>query len=104
MSLVSAIKGVLVPLPAPGAPPSQINSLGNLRLSLPCFSSRSSQTAEKISWASLISRSATGFQGGPATTSSMGTSINHMGENHLPSFLETITSKSQDVRKNPEEK
>ena len=42
-----------------GAPPSQMNSRGKRRLSRPCFSSRSAQTAEKMSWASLISRSAT---------------------------------------------
>ena len=33
------IKGVLVPLPAPGAPPSHMISLGNTRFSRPCLDS-----------------------------------------------------------------
>ena len=51
------IKSEFVPLPAPGAPPSKINSLGNRILLRPNSSSNSRQTALKMSWASLTSRS-----------------------------------------------
>src|SRR5262245_35191610 len=60
MSRVLAMNGVFVPLPAPGAPPSQMNSRGNRRLSRPYFSSKSSQTAAKMSLASLTSRLGSG--------------------------------------------
>src|SRR5262245_57926599 len=60
MSRVRAMNGVFVPLPAPGAPPSQMNSRGKRRRSRPYFSSRSSQTAEKMSLASFASSPGSG--------------------------------------------
>ena len=51
------MNSVFVPLPEPGAPPRRMNSLGNRRFSRPYSASSSSQTAEKIRAASLISRS-----------------------------------------------
>ena len=54
---VLAMNAVLVPLPAPGAPPRRMISLGKRRFSRPKSASRSCQTDSKISWASLISRS-----------------------------------------------
>src|SRR5262245_28458256 len=51
------MNAVLVPLPAPGAPPSRMISLGNRRLSRPKSASISCQTDSKIRCASLISRS-----------------------------------------------
>ena len=51
------MKGVLVPLPAPGAPPSQMISPGKQSLARPNSCSRSLQTRSKIRLASLISRS-----------------------------------------------
>ena len=55
---------VFVPLPAPGAPPRRMISLGNRRFSRPKSASRSDQTEPKISWASLISRSVSFPAGG----------------------------------------
>src|SRR5581483_1768159 len=52
-----AMKDVFVPLPAPGAPPRRINSLGKRRFSRPKSASRPCQIDSKISCASLISRS-----------------------------------------------
>ncbi len=51
------MKSEFVPLPAPGAPPSRINSLGNLIALRPKRPSSSRQTAPKMSCASLTSRS-----------------------------------------------
>jgi hypothetical protein len=51
------MKSEFVPLPAPGAPPSRINSLGNLIVLRPKSPSSSRQTAPKMSCASLTSRS-----------------------------------------------
>src|SRR5688572_9609183 len=48
---------VLVPLPAPGAPPRRMISLGNRRFSRPKSASRSCQTESKMRCASLISKS-----------------------------------------------
>ncbi len=48
---------VLVPLPAPGAPPRRMISFGKRNCSCPSSSSSASQTALKIRRASLISRS-----------------------------------------------
>jgi len=52
-----AMKAVLVPLPAPGAPPRRMISFGKRRFSRPTSASRACQTEPKISWASLISKS-----------------------------------------------
>jgi hypothetical protein len=52
-----AMKAVLVPLPAPGAPPSRMISFGKRICSWPNSASSSRQMEPKISWASLISRS-----------------------------------------------
>jgi hypothetical protein len=54
---VFAMKRVFVPLPAPGAPPRRMISFGKRRFSSPISSSRRCQTAPKMIWASLISRS-----------------------------------------------
>ena len=61
---------VLEPLPAPGAPPKSMISLGKRGWSRPTSVSSFCHTAPKISWASLISRSvmrgATGATGSTA--------------------------------------
>src|ERR1035437_2325944 len=54
---VWVMNSVCVPLPAPGAPPSRMISLGKRRFSRPKSASMSCQTDPKISWAPLISRS-----------------------------------------------
>jgi hypothetical protein len=54
---VLAMKRVLVPLPAPGAPPRRMISLGKRRRSSPTSRSSACQTAPKMICASLISRS-----------------------------------------------
>src|SRR4051812_5677873 len=54
---VLAMKGVLVPLPAPGAPPSRMISFGKRRCWRPKCASRSSQIGSKMILASLISSS-----------------------------------------------
>ena len=51
------MKGVFVPFPAPGAPPSRMISFGKRSFSFPISSSSSFQTVWKISCASLTSRS-----------------------------------------------
>ena len=71
MSRAWAMNGVLVPLPAPGAPPSQMNSPGNFKFSRRYFSSRSTHTPEKMSWASLISRSGAAGTGRAAEFASL---------------------------------
>jgi len=98
MSRARAMKGVLVPLPAPGAPPSQMNSRGKRRVSLPCRSSRSAQTAEKMSWASLTSRSVTAGAG-LAAGSSTGLSVGVGGaEGRRPHTAQPIRTGRPGVR------
>ena len=83
-----AMKAVLVPLPAPGAPPNRMISLGKRMRSWPNSDSSSRQMDPKMIWASLISRSlrlvAPGATGGG--TGSVGAIIRLIANSDLSAF------------------